>query len=178
MGHIILPGGHHAFNTFCLQGLHPTSFFNGCRTLLIALAVSILLAVAVGLFHADDENDFPVGAFVPVLIVAIILPCVLACLYRTPEKPASMLPRSFEITPRKLPVGDDLGETGIYRSGLTEELLSGYNGATTLREVFENAVAINPSAKCQGTRPIEVRIGLYFFVCFSSSQPLLLRSAR
>ncbi len=138
--------------------MHPTSFFKGCRGLLIALTISILLAVAVGLFHADDEDAFPVGALVPVLILVIILPCVAACLYRTPKKPASVLPRSFEITPRKLPVGDALGETGIYRSGLTEELLSTYNGATTLREVFENAVAIDPSAKCQGTRAIEVSL--------------------
>jgi len=125
--------------------------------LFIALLVSLLLAVAVGLFHADDEDNFPVGALVPVLLIVIILPCVLACMYRTPAKPASILPRSFEITPRKLPVGDALGETGVYRSGLTEELLTGYNGATTLREVFENAVAINPSAQCQGTRSIQVR---------------------
>jgi hypothetical protein len=144
---------HHAL---CLQGLEPTSFAKGCSALLVALAVGILLAIAVTLFYADDTDDFPVGAYIPVLLLVLVLPCIAACFYRTPEKPASVLPRSFEVTPRKLPVGDALGETGEYRSGLASELMTTYNGATTLREVFENAVAIDPSAQCQGTRPIEV----------------------
>ena len=58
------------------QALHRTTCLAAFTPCLIATLISAVLAVGVSLIWLDTEDDFPLGAFIAVLIVVIILPCV------------------------------------------------------------------------------------------------------
>ena len=59
-----------------VQGLHRTPCLTAFTPCLITTLASLVLAVGVSLIWLDSEDDFPVGAFVVVLLLAIFLPCV------------------------------------------------------------------------------------------------------
>lgn len=126
----------------------------------VAAAIALIIVIAVGKFNGRNllatvanscPDDFPVGVFVPVLILVLVLPCVLACLHKGRGSEPSQLPKS-------LPVPDAQvfeGESRPYRNTRVESLKRTTRGERTLSEMFARTAASYGSKACLQWREVK-----------------------